>query len=206
MRGRFITLEGIDGAGKSTVLPAIEHTIRGHGIGVEVTREPGGTAVGERLREMLLTHSMTAETEALVVFAARQEHLATVIEPALEAGRWVVCDRFTDATMAYQGAGRGIPMARLEILEEWVQRGRQPDLTLLFDLPAEVARMRRGAVRAPDRIEAEEGDFFERVRQGYLVRARRSQGRIRVIDGSASREDIQKEVEECVVRLCNKTI
>jgi len=203
-RGRFVTLEGIDGAGKSTVMPAMERAMRMHGHDVLITREPGGTQVGERLRAILLEQTMTAETEALVVFAARQEHLATVILPALEAGRWVLCDRFTDATMAYQGAGRGLSLERLALLEAWVQRGLQPDLTLLLDLPADVAQSRRGAARTPDRIEAEESAFFERVRQGYLARASVARERIRVIDASVDREQIEAAVAAAIASLCSR--
>src|SRR5262245_21964278 len=152
MRGKFITLEGVDGAGKSTFLAWIEQRIRSKGVDLLVTREPGGTPIGERLRELLLHTTMDRKTETLLMFAARQEHIVSVIEPALTAGRWVLCDRFTDATFAYQGAGRALGERDIAILEAWVQGGLQPDLTVLFDLPVEVARARSQAARSPDRF------------------------------------------------------
>jgi len=203
-RGRFITLEGIDGAGKSTAVPVIERVLRDHGHEALVTREPGGTPLGERLREILLGLPMAPETEALVVFAARSEHIARVIEPALASGRWVLCDRFTDATMAYQGSGRGIALERLEVLETWVQGSLRPDLTLLFDVPVDVGRARSGAVRVADRIEAQADAFFQRVRQGYLQRARAAADRVRIIDAARGIDDVKKQVEESVTAYCSK--
>ena len=198
MPGNFITLEGIDGAGKSTHLAWFAAALARRGIAHRVTREPGGTPLGERLRELLLdpAQAVDPETEALLMFAARNEHLARVIRPALAAGEWVLCDRFTDATFAYQGGGRGVSLARLEALEAWVQGGLQPDATFYFDVPAAVARQRlQGAPRALDRFELEQVAFFERVRQGYLERARRFAQRIRVIDASLPIAEVQKRLE-----------
>lgn len=193
-RGLFITLEGVDGAGKSTHLQWLCEQFRAHGRTVRTTREPGGTPLGERLRELLLTSPMQAETEALLMFAARSEHLALVIRPALEAGEVVISDRFTDASFAYQCGGRGVPEARLEALEEWVQGGLQPDLTLLFDVTGDVAEARRSAVREPDRFEQEHADFHDRVRQAYLRRASRYPQRIKVIDANQSVERVRGQL------------
>ena len=166
MRARFITLEGIDGAGKSTHLAWLADFFQRRGITARVTREPGGTALGEKLRALLLDakQEMHLETEAMLMFAARREHLDKVIAPALAKGEWVLCDRFTDATFAYQGSGRGADWARLRTLEQWVQGSLQPDLTLLFDVTPEVGRQRAGSIKAPDRFEQEQNDFFQRVR------------------------------------------
>jgi dTMP kinase len=194
MRGKFITLEGVDGAGKSTFIAWIENRIRSMGANVLVTREPGGTAVGELLREILLSEAMSERTETLLMFAARQEHIAKVIEPALDAGRWVLCDRFTDATFAYQGAGRGMKEGDISLLERWVQGDLQPDLTVLFDLPVDIARARSLAVRSPDRFESERMEFFEHVREGYLRRAERYAERIRIVDGSQPRADVERQL------------
>ena len=194
MRGKFITLEGVDGAGKSTFIPWIEQRIRAQGADLLVTREPGGTPIGELLRSLLLTEAMDARTETLLMFAARQEHLVRVIAPALVAGRWVLCDRFTDATFAYQGEGRFVAGRDIAVLEQWVQGDLQPDLTLLFDVPVEVARARSEAVRNPDRFESERGAFFERVRAGYLQRAKRFPARIRIIDAGGSPADVEAQL------------
>lgn len=203
-RGRFITLEGIDGAGKSTHLAWIEGSLRTRGLEVRVTREPGGTPLGEALRGLLLDHTrvMHQETEALLMFAARREHLDKVILPALEAGTWVVSDRFTDASFAYQGGGRGVDWGRLEVLETWVQGGLQPDLTLLFDVPVEVGRGRMEGVRELDRFEREEDAFFARVRQAYLRRAAEHPQRIRVIDSTYGVTEIQKQLQVIVSSFC----
>jgi dTMP kinase len=204
MPGKFITLEGIDGAGKSTHLAWFTAALARRGIAHRVTREPGGTPLGERLRALLLdpAQAVDPETEALLMFAARNEHLARVIRPALAAGEWVLCDRFTDATFAYQGGGRGVSMARLEALEAWVHGGLQPDATFYFDVSAEVGRQRlQGAPRALDRFEMEQGAFFERVRQGYLERARRFTQRIRVIDASLPIAEVQKRLESGLAEL-----
>jgi dTMP kinase len=200
VRGRFITLEGIDGAGKSTHVDWIADHLRTRGLTVCVTREPGGTPLGERLRALLLDpqQQLAPETETLLMFAARNEHLHGVIRPALARGDWILCDRFTDATFAYQGRGRGIPEPRLEILESWVQGDTQPDLTLYFDLPIEIARQRLDSARTADRFEREQGEFFERVREGYLARARQFPGRIQVIDSRVSVEEVRVALREAL--------
>lgn len=195
--GKFITLEGVDGAGKSTHLDWLVAYLRGQGRTVVQTREPGGTPLGEKLRELLLHEAMHLETEALLMFAARREHLELVIKPALARGDWVVSDRFTDASFAYQGGGRGLALDKLARLENWVQEGFQPDLTLLFDLPIGIAAQRMvGAARQLDRFEQEQADFHERVRAAYLRRAAENPSRIRVIDGSQSIESIRKQLED----------
>ncbi len=194
-QGRFITFEGIDGAGKSSQIAAAVEWLQGRGLAVEQSREPGGTPLGERLRELVLHEAMDLETEAMLMFAARREHLAARILPALAAGRWVVCDRFSDATYAYQVGGRGLDKAKFEALEAWVHPGLQPDLTLLFDLPPAVAAARvAGTGEAPDRFERERRDFFERVRAAYLERAEASNGRIRVIDADRPPAVIREEL------------
>lgn len=200
--GRFITLEGIDGAGKSTHLAWIESHLRGLGIPVVVTREPGGTVLGERLRELLLNHPMHPETEALLMFAARREHLEQVIQPALARGDWVISDRFTDASFAYQCGGRGVPEAKLEILEQWVHGGFQPDLTLLFDVSVEVARSRLPRGAGLDRFEQEQDLFFSAVRSAYLRRAERYPERIRLICSSGTLENVKKELESIITTFC----
>ena len=203
MRGKFITFEGIDGAGKSSHVEWLASFLRDKGKVVHVTREPGGTELGEKLRELLLHKSMHLETETLLMFAARCEHLAKVIEPALACGEWVVCDRFSDATYAYQGGGRGLDRAKLQQLEHWVHGHLQPDLTLLFDLPLDVARERIVlASRVLDRFEQERADFHERVRQAYLERAHSSPARIRVIDAQQSMETIRNLLEITVSSTC----
>lgn len=202
MRGKFITFEGIDGAGKSSHVEWLAELLRQKGMTVHVTREPGGTELGEKLRELLLNMSMDLETETLLMFAARREHLARLIEPALASGDWVICDRFSDATYAYQGGGRGLERHKLQQLEQWVHGRLQPDLTLLFDLPLDVARERIAlASRVLDRFEQERADFHERVRQAYLERWHASPGRIRVIDAQGSIETIRKSLEEIVTNI-----
>ncbi len=197
--GRFITFEGIDGAGKSSQISALVALLQELGVAVEQTREPGGTALGERLREILLHETMHLETEAMLMFAARREHLAARILPALEAGRWVVCDRFSDATYAYQVGGRGLDPRRFEALEAWVHPGFQPDLTLVFDLDPSVAASRlAGTGQAPDRFEREQRDFFERVRAAYLERAGMAPERIHVIAADRPQASIRKEIEAVV--------
>ena len=194
MKPKFITLEGIDGAGKSTHLDWLAETIRHAGHQVVVTREPGGTPLGEMLRDILLGQPMDIETEALLMFASRREHLAKVILPALHEGKWVISDRFTDASFAYQGGGRGLAESRLEVLESWVHQGFQPDMTLLFDVPLEVSHERLSLNTSLDRFEREELEFFDRVRQAYLQRARKYPERIRVVDSSRSIPVIQAEL------------
>lgn len=195
-QGRFITLEGIDGAGKSTHIDWIAGWLQARGVVLHQTREPGGTPLGEALRALLLEpgQQVDSETEALLMFAARKQHLVQVIEPALGRGEWVLCDRFTDATFAYQGGGRGIPAARLELLEAWVQGPRQPDLTLYFDLPVEAARARLLDSRSLDRFEQEQAAFFQRVRAAYLDRARGAGARIRVLDATRSIDEVRLEL------------
>ncbi|MCW5619747.1 MAG: dTMP kinase [Burkholderiales bacterium] len=203
---RFITLEGIDGAGKSTHIPWIAEQLESHGISVCLTREPGGTPLGERLRQILLDpgQQVEAAVEALLMFAARKQHLVQIIEPALARGQWVLCDRFTDATFAYQGCGRGLPMDRLAMLEDWLQAGRQPDLTLYFDLPIDVARTRLLANRTLDRFEQEHAAFFERVRRGYLDRASRFPQRIRVMDSTQSVAALQQQLVTILAELAQR--
>jgi dTMP kinase len=203
MRGKFITLEGMDGAGKSSHVAWIADWLRARGHPVRVTREPGGTPLGEQVRKLVLSESMNLRTETLLVFAARQEHLVKLILPALESGEWVLSDRFTDATYAYQGGGRGLPSGDLERLERWVQGDFRPDATLHFDLPVEVARARLAGVQAtPDRFEQEDTDFFERVRAAYLARARQEPERIHVVDASRALDEVKKSVEDILISVC----
>ena len=199
-RGRFITFEGIDGAGKSTHIEAVAEWLRGRGETVLLTREPGGTPLAEKLRELFLHEPMDALTEALLVFAGRRDHLHTRIAPALAAGTTVLCDRFTDATFAYQGAGRGFDLEVLAALERWVQQGIQPDLTLWFDVPPAVAAQRRAAAREPDRLESEAEAFFERVRSGYAARCAAAPQRMVRIEADAEREKVRAAVLEAVAR------
>jgi dTMP kinase len=196
--GKFITFEGIDGAGKSTHLTFVAGLLKAAGKKVVVTREPGGTPLGEKLRELLLHEKMHLETEALLMFAARREHIAQVIEPALARGDWVISDRFTDASFAYQGGGRKLALDKLETLERWVHPHLQPDLTLLFDVPLEVARARLDAAREPDKFEREQADFFAATRNEYLRRAAAFPRRFRVIDSTRVIADIQKELENII--------
>jgi dTMP kinase len=198
---KFITLEGIDGAGKSTHLNWLAERLRSQGKNVLVTREPGGTPLGEALRELLLHQAMHLETEALLMFAARREHLDKVIIPALRQGTWVISDRFTDASFAYQGGGRGLDESKLKILEQWVQQDLQPDLTLLFDVTLEVSRQRLSANASLDRFEQEKQDFFQRVRDAYLKRAAQFPERIRVIDSGRALNEIQVDLEDVVSSL-----
>jgi len=202
-RGKFITFEGIDGAGKSTHIADIVALLRSRGLNVVSTREPGGTPLGEKLRELLLHEPMHLETEAMLMFAARREHLAQVIEPALARGDWVICDRFSDATFAYQGGGRGLDKNKLAELEKWVHGQLQPDLTFLFDLPPELAGERIAAQgRQLDRFEQEHADFHGRVRQAYLDRAATAPRRIQVIKADQDLDKVKKKVEEIVLSYC----
>ena len=198
---KFITFEGVDGAGKSTHLVWFAEQLRQRGHDVLVTREPGGTPLGERLREILLNQSMRAETEALLMFAARLEHIEEVIRPALQRGTWVLSDRFSDASFAYQGGGRGVPLAKLEALERWVHDDLQPDLTLLFDIPVEVARQRLMNNLSLDRFEQEQGAFFERVRQAYLARYRKMPQRFALIDAALSPGEVKDELAAVLAAL-----
>ena len=192
--GRFVTFEGIDGAGKSTHLEALAGWLRERGHAVVITREPGGTALAEKLRDLVLNLPMDALTESLLVFAARRDHLQRVIRPALAAGQTVLCDRFTDASFAYQGGGRGLDRGVLAQLETWVQQELQPHLTLWFDLPVGTAAARRAAARAPDRFEGEDQAFFERVHAAYEQRARSDPGRIVRLDAAAAGPEVWRQV------------
>lgn len=193
--GRFITLEGGEGVGKSTNLASVREFLEHRGKRVVTTREPGGTAVGEKIRSLFLgEHDISPETELLLVFAARAQHLREVIEPALASGAWVVSDRFTDASFAYQGGGRGVDWAFIETLEQRVQRGRTPDLTLLFDAPVEVGMARARNRGAADRLEAETMDFFRRVRKAYLARAASFPQRIEIIDAARPLAEVKEDV------------
>ena len=203
MRGKLITLEGIDGAGKSTHLPWLAALLESRGVPVRVTREPGGTPLGEALRALLLEagQRLHAETEALLMFAARREHLDKVILSALEDGTWVLCDRFTDASYAYQAGGSGVEWEKIETLEAWVHPGLRPDVTFYFDVTPELARARLDASREPDRFEAEREAFHARVRAAYLRRASEDPERVRVIDASRPIDAIQAELRGIVARL-----
>lgn len=202
--GKFITLEGIDGAGKSTHLRWLEKELRSRGKTIIVTREPGGTPLGEALRELLLDDNgtMHAETEALLMFAARREHLDKVILPALARGDWVISDRFTDASFAYQGGGRGLAMQKLDSLEQWVQGEFQPDLTLYFDVMVEVGRQRINAIKPPDRFEKEQDAFFRQVRDAYLERAHKFPRRIVVIDANQPLEEVKESLDKIISSIC----
>lgn len=197
MTGRFITIEGIEGAGKSTCMAVAAAEIEKRGIPLLQTREPGGTELGEDLRELLLGHrhhGMADDTELLLMFAARAEHLQRKILPAMREGQWVLCDRFTDATYAYQGAGRGLAVERIDALENWVQGDLRPDLTIVMDLPVELGLERAGKRSAPDRFESEAMGFFEKVRQGYLEIAKTQEARVRVIDASRTLEEVSADI------------
>ena len=195
-RGRFITVEGIEGAGKSTQMDVIRRFLEEQGIRVVMTREPGGTPLSETVRGLLLdpdNRGMCSDTELLLVFAARAEHLHKVVRPALESGDWVLSDRFTDATFAYQGGGRGVEAARIAALEEWVQGGLRPDLTLLLDVPVDAGMSRIAGRGQRDRFEREDGEFFQRIRASYLQRAAAEPQRFRHIDATASVEQVSQE-------------
>lgn len=198
---KFITFEGVDGAGKSTHLAWFADTLRRRGADVVVTREPGGTALGEQLREILLSQPMSTGTEALLMFAARMEHIEQVIEPALRAGKWVVSDRFSDASFAYQGGGRGMDWDKLDQLEQWVHPDLQPDLTLFFDVAIDVARQRLAGNIALDRFEQEQSGFFERVRTGYLRRIQQNPHRFIVIDSNQNLDSIKQKLDEIIVSI-----
>lgn len=204
-RGKFITLEGVDGAGKTTQRLWIEQHLHDRGVPLIATREPGGTPLGERLRKMMLTPGdggrLDPETETLLMFAARREHLAKVIVPALDAGTWVICDRFTDATFAYQCGGSGVSWNKVLELERWVQDGLQPDLTLFFDVEPEVGLARAQRIKAPDRFEGEQLDFHRRVRAAYLRRASDHPERIRRIDASVSVSQVHDKLQELFLSL-----
>ena len=201
-RGRFISFEGIDGAGKSTQHAWLVKHLRASGKSIVATREPGGTPLGEKLRALLLAEPMHLETEALLMFAARREHLAQLIEPALARGDWVVCDRFIDASFAYQGGGRGLSWEKLESLAAWTLGDLRPDLTLIFDAPVAVAQNRLlAATQSPDRFEQEQAEFFERVRAAYLRIAAENPTRVQVLDATQTPDTINKILEKLVAIL-----
>ncbi len=200
-KAKFITFEGIDGAGKSTHIPFVVGLLEAAGHRVVCTREPGGTELGEQLRALLLHQSMHLETEALLMFAARREHIDKVIQPGLACGDWVVSDRFTDASFAYQGGGRKLAIAKLAVLEQWVHPALQPDLTLLFDVPLEVARRRLNAAREPDKFEQEQSEFFADTRAEYLRRAAEFPQRIKVINSDRPIAAIQDELRQIIGQL-----
>ena len=200
-RGKFITLEGMDGAGKSTHIPNIIAALKARGVEVVSTREPGGTRLGEQLRALLLHDAMHTETETLLMFAARREHIANVIEPALKRGAYVLSDRFTDATYAYQCGAKGVASSKIKQLEKWVQGSLQPDLTLLFDVPVEISMKRLTTAREPDKFEREDAQFFEKLRQAYLTRAKENPARFRVIDANQALDKVKVLVEEIISTL-----
>lgn len=202
-RAMFITLEGGEGAGKTTSIAFVRAFLEQAGKKVLVTREPGGTPLGEKIRSLLLEgrEDMHADSELLLMFAARAEHLTRVVKPALVAGAYVVCDRFTDATFAYQGGGRGVPATRIAVLEEWVQQGLRPDLTLLLDIPVDQGLQRAGQRSAPDRFEREAHEFFERVRQSYLAIAAREPQRVKIIDASKDITQVEQQLRAALEAL-----
>ncbi|HSI37874.1 MAG TPA: dTMP kinase [Methylotenera sp.] len=201
MTAKFITLEGMDGAGKSTHIPSIIEALQARGHEVVSTREPGGTTLGERLRELLLHEPMHAETETLLMFAARREHIATVIAPALARGAYVLSDRFTDATYAYQCGAKGVEASKIQLLEQWVQADLQPDITLLFDVPVDVSMQRLASARTPDKFERETADFFARIRETYLLRAKQNPARFRIIDANRSLESVNQSVKDIIATI-----
>lgn len=205
-RGLFITFEGIDGAGKSTHVAWSAEFLRGRGVELTLTREPGGTVLGEKLRDLLLATEgrIHAETEALLMFAARRQHLEEVIRPALARGGCVLCDRFTDASFAYQGGGRGVKKEKLVALEAWVHPDLQPDLSVLFDVSAQVGKGRVARIKSPDRFERENAEFFVRVRDAYLERMKESPDRFVRIDGGKTIPEIQMELGERLTSVMSK--
>ena len=205
MRGKFITIEGQDGAGKSTNVTVMQEYLNTRSIEFVHTREPGGTDLGEKIRELLLNSSagIADKAELLMMFAARAQHIESVIEPALSKGVWVLCDRFTDATYAYQGAGRGLNVGDIQLLETYVQAGLVPDLTLVLDLPIDVSESRAGLRSAPDRFERQKHDFKQNVRDCYLARARNEPDRMKVVDASQSLESVKQSVVTVLTRFCD---
>lgn len=205
MNGKFISIEGIEGAGKSTQLAFIENYLKQQGINVIVTREPGGTALGEQVRELLLTpreEGMAVDTELLLMFAARAEHIEQIIKPAIQRGDWVISDRFVDATFAYQGGGRGISIERIKQISDWTLKGLNTDITFLFDLPVELGQQRvisrKGDI---DRFEQEKTDFFQKIRDCYLRRSQQEPNRIKVIDASKNISDIELQLTTILAKL-----
>ena len=208
MRGKFITIEGQDGAGKSTNVAAMQEYLSAQSIDFVHTREPGGTDLGEKIRELLLNSPdvIADKTELLMMFAARAQHIESVIEPALNKGTWVLCDRFTDATYAYQGAGRGLNVNDIQLLEEYVQAGLTPDLTVVLDLPIEVSENRAGQRSAPDRFERQKHDFKQNVRDCYLSRASNEPNRMKVVDASLSLDEVKQSVVSVLADFCNSNV
>ncbi len=205
-RGKFITVEGIEGVGKSTNIDFLSSLIEAKGLSVVSTREPGGTPIAERIRALLLEHgeeTMTDIAELLLFFAARSLHIHNAIKPALQTGQWVVCDRFTDASRAYQGSGRGFNQDTINTLADWVQEGLQPDLTILLDAPAEIGMDRAGRRGAADRLEIEKTEFYARVREGYLALAESEPQRFAIIDASQTLDDVQAAIKKKLVGLLN---
>jgi dTMP kinase len=203
-RGKFITIEGGEGAGKSTNIAYIRSLLEQHKVTVVETREPGGTVLAEQIRDILLdnkTRNMADDTELLLMFAARAQHIREVIEPNLQQGNWILCDRFTDATYAYQGGGRGIAMSRIAALEDWVQGALRPDLTVILDLPVEIGLERAGKRSQPDRFEQEGLAFFNRVRDTYLQRAQANPQRYAVIDASPQLAVVQQHIADALTRI-----
>lgn len=200
-RGKFITLEGMDGAGKSTHIPNIIAILEARGLEVVSTREPGGTKLGEQLRTLLLHESMHPETETLLMFAARREHIADVIEPALARGAYVLSDRFTDATYAYQCGAKGVSGDKIKQLETWVQGDLQPDMTLLFDVPVEISLARLASAREPDKFERENAAFFDKLRQAYLARAKENPDRFHIIDANRALDAVKQTVEKYIITI-----
>jgi len=200
-KAKFITFEGVDGAGKSTHLAWFADMLRRRGIDVLLTREPGGTQLGEKLREILLHQPMHAETEALLMFASRREHIEQVIKPALQRGTWVISDRFSDASFAYQGGGRGVPVEKLEQLENWVHADLQPDRTLLFDIPVEVARQRLSNNLMLDRFEQEKSEFFDKVRNAYLARSQKNPARFAIIRAENTLDEVKASLEKIIASI-----
>lgn len=203
-QGQFITVEGTEGVGKSTNMAFIESWLKEAGKELVITREPGGTELGEKLRAVLLDakeQSMCDDTELLLMFAARAQHLQEVILPALKAGKWVLCDRFTDSTYAYQGGGRGIETYRIAQLEQWVQGDRRPDMTLILDLPIEVGLARAGKRSAPDRFELEKHDFFNKVRDAFLARAAANPERYAIIDAAPAKDEVQRSIQAILEKM-----
>ena len=204
MTGKFITVEGIEGVGKSTNIDFLSSILEQHGISVVRTREPGGTPMAERIRDLLLEHGaeeLPDIAESLLFFASRALHICNRIRPALAAGQWVVCDRFTDASRAYQGYGRGLGLERIDLLAEWVQGDLQPDLTILLDAPAEVGMARTAKRGAADRLDSEEADFYRRARDGYLELAAADPGRFSVIDASLELPQVRVAIAAEINRL-----
>jgi dTMP kinase len=205
-RGKFITVEGIEGVGKSTNIEFLSSLIEAKGLSVVRTREPGGTPIAERIRALLLEHgeeTMTDIAELLLFFAARSLHIHNAIKPALQTGQWVVCDRFTDASRAYQGSGRGFNQDTIDTLADWVQEGLQPDLTILLDAPAEIGMDRAGRRGAADRLEIEKTEFYARVREGYLALAESEPERFAIIDASQTLDDVQAAIKKKLAGLLN---